>query len=93
MNDCQKKFFQHLAVIQNEAVQKVLSRYDKKMDIASVLYDATYEVIAGLMVTIDGYSGFCGEQMDLINCETGRRLEEHPFLELHDQLENFLQYS
>ena len=90
MNDYQKSFFKYLAIAQEEIVQIALLNYKDGDDIQSLLYDVTYGAMVEIMLVIDGYSTFSEEKMDIINSITGKGLKENPFLELHDQLEDYL---
>ena len=94
MNELQKRFFEHLAGIQETCVEVCMIQhkcYDEH--VKSMLYDATYEVVTEIMELIDGYSGYSDNKHDIINMVTGERLKENPFIELHDQTEGFLRYE
>ena len=58
-----------------------------------MLYDVTYSVITDIMEMIDGYSAFSNNKHDIVNTVTGEHLKENPFIELHDQTEDFLKYE
>lgn len=91
MNELQKRFFEHLATIQKECVESCMAQYgvtDKK--IKRMLYDITYENTARILETIDGCSDFSCDRYDIINTVTQERIKENPFIELHDQIEMYL---
>ena len=87
MNSTQQRFFQQLAQIQEACVQRALAGPGSLED---RLYHVSYEMAAGILELIDGYSPFSSDRYDLVNTVTGERLKEQPFLELHDHLEEFL---
>ncbi len=94
MNKTQQKFFEHLAAIQDTCVESSMSEH--KCDdehVKKMLYDVTYEVITEVMTMIDGYSQYSGDRHDIVNMVTGEHLKENPFIELHDQTEEFLRYE
>lgn len=93
MNALQKKFFEHLANIQKECVEICMAQYgvtDEK--IKKMLYDITYENTARILETIDGGSDFSSDRYDIINTVTQERIKENPFIELHDQIETYLEF-
>lgn len=90
LNGYQKNFFRHISVLQEAAVQTAILRYEGTQDIEEMLYDATHSVIMDIMVTIDGYSSFTKDKMDIINQNTGSRLKENPFIELHDAIGEYI---
>ena len=87
MNPTQRRFFQQLARIQEACVQRALACPGREED---RLCQVSYEMAAGILELIDGYSPFSSDRHDLVNTLTGERLKEQPFLELHDHLEEFL---
>ena len=87
MNPTQRRFFQQLARIQEACVQRALACPGREED---RLCQVSYEMAAGILELIDGYSPFSSDRHDLVNTLTGERLKERPFLELHDHLEEFL---
>jgi hypothetical protein len=44
------------------------------------------------MTMIDGYSGD-NKKLEVINTETGQKLKENPFIELHDCICDYLKYE
>ena len=94
-NDYQNAFLQHIADLQEISVECVLSQhklyehndYEK---IRKALFDVTSEMIYMIMETIDGYSTFTSDKLDIINTKTGKRLKEEPFIELHDAVFDFI---
>ena len=94
MNEMQKRFFEHLARIQDTCVDVCMIQYncsDEKTK--SMLYDVTYEVTTHIMELIDGYSSFSSDKHDIVNMVTGEHLKENPYIELHDQTEGILRYE
>ncbi len=94
MNEYQEKFFKYLALIQENSVENTMCNFkcdDEK--IRSMLYDATYNAITDIMEMLDGYSSFSESKLDIINKETKVMLKENPFIELHDQTEEYLRYD
>lgn len=87
MNPAQRRFFQQLARIQEACVQRALACPGREED---RLCQVSYEMAAGILELIDGYSPFSSDRHDLVNTLTGERLKERPFLELHDHPEEFL---
>ncbi len=87
MNPTQRRFFQQLARIQEACVQRALACPGREED---RLCQVSYEMAAGILELIDGYSPFSSDRHDLVNTLTGERLKERPFLELHDHPEEFL---
>ena len=87
MNPTQRRFFQQLARIQEACVQRALACPGREED---RLCQVSYEMAAGILELIDGYSPFSSDRHDLVNTLTGERLKERPFLELHDHLEEIL---
>lgn len=91
-NSFQKQFLQSIADIQEEKTQIALSKYKEGDDIENVLFDVTFEVIAGVMTMMDGY--YKGNnKMDIINIETSDNLKENPFIELHDSICDYIKYE
>jgi len=85
LNDCQHRFFEQLAAVQDQCVNMVMAQHkcaDKETQ--SMLYEVTFDVIAGIMEVIDGYSVFSSDRHDIVNTVNGRRLNEDPCIELHD---------
>lgn len=94
MNEMQKKFFEYLAVIQEDCVQICLNEHKcRDKTIESMLYSVTYEMTTEIMELIDGYSTYSNHRHDLVDTVTGKRLKENPFIELHDQTEGMLRYE
>ena len=87
MNPTQRRFFQQLAQIQEACVQRALACPGREED---RLEQVSYEMAAGILELIDGYSPFSSDRYDLVNTVTGESLKERPFLELPDHLEDFL---
>lgn len=94
MNDRQRKFLEHIAAIQENCVESCLIEHNRQEDkeTKSMLYDATYNITARIMEMIDGCSEYSSDRHDIINTITGEHLKENPFIELHDQLEEFMKY-
>ena len=44
------------------------------------------------MTMIDGYSGG-NNKLEVINIETGDKLKENPFIELHDSIRDYIKYE
>lgn len=93
MNDLQRKFFEHLAQIQKSCVEICMAEHkNDSKETKQMLYDVTYHVITEIMEMIDGCSSFSEHKHDIIDTVTEKRLKEEPFIELHDQTEDFLRY-
>ena len=92
MNEDQKKFFQHIGMLQESAVQIALSDYKEGDDVENLLYDTTFGLIVELMTMIDGYGSFGDEKMDIVNRKTGVCMKESPFIELHDRVCEYIKY-
>lgn len=90
LNNYQKNFFEHLAYIQEHCVQTALCNYKDSDNIENLLNIVTSDVIINIMEMIDGYSDFNSGKMDIIDCETGIRVKESPFIELHDCVGAFI---
>ena len=91
MNELQKKFFEHLAGIQKANVDICMIQHKcDEPSVKSMLYDVTYRVITDIMEVIDGYSAFSTHKHDIVNQVTGEHIKEQPFIELHDQTDDFL---
>lgn len=92
MNDMQKKFFKHIADIQETCVEICLSKHKKYNDneARAMLYNITYEFAVEIMEMIDGYSEYSHDKHDIINTVTGEHLKENPSIELHDQLDGIM---
>lgn len=94
MNDLQRKFFEYLAQIQKSCVETCMAEHkNDDEETKQMLYDVTYNVITEIMEMIDGYSAFSEQKHDILNTVTEERLKESPFIELHDQTEDFLRYK
>lgn len=94
MNKLQQRFFDHLAQIQDSAVQQCMrEHHDHAPKTQAMLYDVTYQVLTELLALIDGCSGFSDHRHDLVDMVTGAHLKENPFLQLHDQTDALLQHS
>ena len=95
LNEYQKHFFEHIANIQETAVEITLGEHklyehEQCDEIRDLLYDATSNVLCDLMVLIDGYSDFSKDKMDIINSRTSQGLKEKPFIELHDEICDYI---
>ena len=94
MNEFQIKFFEYLAQIQKSCVENCMAEHQNhEEETQCILYDVTYQVITEILEMIDGYSKFSEHKHDLIDTVTKKRLKEDPFIELHDQTEDFLRYE
>ena len=94
INEYQKKFFEHLAQIQETNVAVCMAQHGcGDAAVESMLYDVTYNVITDIMEIIDGCSAFSINKLDIVNSVTGEHLKENPCIELHDQTEDFLRYE
>lgn len=94
MNEMQTRFFEHLSNIQNECVEVcMLNHKITDENTKSMLYDITYEITVRIMETIDGYSGYSDNKHDIINTVTQERLKADPFIELHDEVTEYLKYK
>ena len=94
MNELQKRFFEHLANIQETCVEACMIQHKcSDEQVRSMLYDVTYEVVTEIMELIDGYSRYSDNKHDIINMITGECLKVHPSIELHDKTEVFLRYE
>lgn len=51
------------------------------------------ETRVDIMEMIDGYSSFTSDKMDIINTKTGKRLKTDPFIELHDDVCDYIKYE
>lgn len=91
-NKFQHKFFKYISDIQDDEVQIALSKYKNGDDIESLLLDVTYNVIVEIMTMIDGYYRD-STRLDVINTETGDKLKENPFIELHDSICDYIKYE
>jgi hypothetical protein len=92
MNIFQKTILNAIALEQEEAVQIALSKYKVGDDIENLLYDTTGELIAGIMALIDGYIDD-NLQLDIIDRNSGIKLKENPFIELHDKIVEFIKFE
>lgn len=91
MNDKQKKFAKYLSDVQEQVVESCMAEHNcTNKETRKILYAATYDMAAGIMEAIDGYSSFSSDRHDIVNTVTGERLKENPFIELHDILEDYL---
>ena len=95
LNEYQQLFFEHIANIQETAVEITLGEHklyehEQCDEIRDLLYDATSNVLCDLMVLIDGYSAFSKDKMDIINSRTSQGLKEDPFIELHDVICDYI---
>lgn len=94
-NEYQKQFFEHIAILQETAVEITLGEnklygHEQCDEIRALLYDATGYVLVYLMELIDGYSNFSKDKLDIINSRTMQRVKENPFIELHDAICDFI---
>lgn len=89
---CKKKFFKHIADIQETCVEVCLIKHKKYDDneAREMLYDITYKFVVEIMEMIDGYSEYSQDKHDIINTVTGEHLKEKPSIELHDQLDGIM---
>ena len=89
---CKKKFFKHIADIQETCVEVCLIKHKKYDDneAREMLYDITYKFAVEIMEMIDGYSEYSQDKHDIINTVTGEHLKEKPSIELHDQLDGIM---
>ena len=91
MNETQKRFFAHLASVQEESVRRCLAKHNiTDSTTEAVLYEVTSSAIADILTMIDGYSTYSKDRHDLVNMVTGQKLKEDPSIELHDQIEEYL---
>lgn len=91
-NKFQHEFFKYISDIQDVEVQIALSKYKNGDDIENLLLDVTYNVIVEIMTMIDGYYRD-STRLDVINTETGNKLNENPFIELHDSICDYIKYK
>ena len=89
---CKKKFFKHIADIQETCVEVCLIKHKKYDDneAREMLYDITYKFAVEILEMIDGYSEYSQDKHDIINTVTGEHLKEKPSIELHDQLDGIM---
>lgn len=73
----QQCFFECIAKIQKEQVQKAFLEYQKNKDVESMLYKVTYNIIVGFMRILDGNSEFGSDVMDIIDRKTGIKFREY----------------
>ena len=97
-NDYQNSFLQYIAEMQEARVEITLGEhklYDHKdcEEIRQLLFEATYGMIYDIMEMIDGYSSFSSDKMDIVNTKTGKGLKTEPFIELHDDVCDFIKYK
>ena len=92
LNLFQKAILNAIALAQEEAVQIALCNYKDGDDIENLLYDTTGELIAGIMTLIDGYVDG-SIQLDIIDRNSGVKLKENPFIELHDKIVDFIKFE
>ena len=91
MNETQKRFFAHLASVQEESVRRCLAKHNNTDSTTeALLYEVTSSAIADILTMIDGYSTYSKDRHDLVNMVTGQKLKEDPSIELHDQIEEYL---
>ena len=97
-NDYQNSFLQFIAGLQERRVDITLGQH-KLYDhedyeiIRKLLFDATYGMIYDIMEMIDGYSPFTSDRLDIVNTTTGKSLKSDPFIELHDDVCDFIRYE
>ncbi|MGN6713756.1 hypothetical protein [Anaerocolumna jejuensis] len=92
LNQFQKTILNAIASEQEETVQIAMCQYKDGDDIENLLYNTTYELIAGIMTLIDGYTND-NIKLDIVDRLTGDRLKEKPFIELHDRIADFIKYE
>lgn len=97
-NDYQNSFLQFIADMQETRVDITLGQYklyehEDYEKIRKLLLDATHGMIVDIMEMIDGYSSFTSDKMDIINTKTGKRLKTDPFIELHDDVCDYIKYE
>lgn len=92
LNQFQKTILNAIASEQEDTVQIAMCQYKDGDDIENLLYNTTYELIAGIMTLIDGYTND-NIKLDIVNRLTGDRLKEKPFIELHDRIADFIKYE
>ena len=97
-NEYQKRFFEYIASIQETAVEVTLGEhklYEHECcdAIRSLLYDATGNILVLFMEMIDGYSAFSKDKLDIINSETLQGVKENPFIELHDDICDYIKFE
>lgn len=93
MNELQRRFFEHMADMQEVCVQCCMIEhkcFDKKVE--EMLYDVTYEMATSIMEMIDGYTDYSNDRHDIVNTVTGEHLRTNPDIELHDQTDGILRY-
>ena len=88
MNPTQREFLKMLGDIQEECVQAALCR-KKSGSLEETLYDVTSEVIVRILEAVDGYRE-SGPRLRVVSEETGGSLREHPSIELHDAVCEYL---
>ena len=88
MNPTQREFLKMLGDIQEECVQSALCR-KKTESLEEALYDVTAEVIVRILEAADGYRA-SGPRLRIVREETGGSLREHPSIELHDAVCEYL---
>lgn len=83
-----EEFFNEIKLIQDLAINIVLSNIEKYNSSEDVLKDATYETIYRMMELIDGYRNK-NIKYNICNVNSGRSVNEN--IELHDLCEEYLQ--
>ena len=83
-----EEFFNEIKLIQDFAINIVLSNIEKYSSSEDVLKDATYETIYRMMELIDGYRNK-NIKYNISNVKSGRSVNEN--IELHDLCEEYLQ--
>ena len=84
LNAFQIQFLTAIADIQEQCVADALYGKHEYTSREDELYSLTSEVICRIMELIDGYGYLDTGKLDIICGETGERLKEKPFIELHD---------
>lgn len=92
LNQFQKTILNAIASEQEDTVQIAMCQYKDGDDIENLLYNTTYELIAGIMTLIDGYTND-NIKLDIVDTLTGDSLKEKPFIELHDSIADFIKYE
>ena len=86
----QKLFLEALGEIQKTVVELTACKESTYKSKEAMLYDATYEVIYGIMELVDGYRK-ADIKLDIVDRDTRKSLREG--IELHDACVEYLRYE
>ncbi|MBR1735573.1 MAG: hypothetical protein IJ736_00960 [Firmicutes bacterium] len=90
MNNFQIEFLKAIKDIQETCVAAAMCNNSVSGSREEELYSATSDVIYRIMELLDGYGNNKIGRIDIVKISTGESLKEKPYIELHDEITEYI---